>query len=972
MEQNNINFPRSYDYYAFISYSRKDEAWAKWLQKKMEQYKLPTILRKEENSLPKKIRPIFRDKTDLTGGQLGDALRRELDSSKKLIVICSPASARSEWVNKEVQRFINNGRITDIIPFIVRGTPNSGDENECFPPALKLSEEEQLLGVSVVELGKKDALLRVIAGLLGIKFDQLKRRHEQRRKRQNLIASAITLAFFLAVGFFGYNVWDYYVPHEAYYADYVLKWGVPEGITKLTKHEIAVRQNHYITTTERGLIRKLIFANSTGTPVPHEETERLDRPMIALFYYRDDGRIEYVEYLDNNGKVLVAQLYTTDLKACDFQTSGEDSSLKTLASSTTSMATGMFSLDFLGDAQSDIARYALEYDKNGYITKTVYMRDRRSPILDSDGIGGVSYVLDNLGRPVEINYLGINGNSSAISKQNIAGKRYKYDDSGNLIRAEYFGANGEPAFNSEGWKICEFDVDKNGNIIKKSFVNAAGELIRTNDGYSYAVLFYDDCGNRTEFKYFNADGSPVRHREYMQSVRNYYDEYGILCKQSFFDENNDPVLRMSGLYHTVEYELDERGNYLSAVYLGKENEPVIITEGYASFKAEYDERGNRTLLAVFDENGEPVQGKTGSAINRTEYDERNNRIKESWFGTDGNPIIIEDGYAICVLEYDERNNVIKRAYFGINGEPVLHKTGSSSVIYKYDDGGNCVSLELFGTDGKPELNYDGYSSIKSEYDSRGNLSSIAFYGINGEPVTSVYGFAAGALEYNERGNCIQQIFMDINGSPVISYEDCAVLRAEYDNRGNITRMVFLGAGFEPVISNQGYSSIVFHYDSRGYGTGMSFFGMHGEPVSAKEGYASMRLDLDERGNMIDLNYFDVKGNILTKKSICVLTVYPGTIAEEYGLLAGDYIIEYNGWVYFDNDPGDMYSYYMAFLMELISTYETENRILVYRLSEKRFIEFDFESLPEFEFEEEMWINDGDYAFIKEAYIDYKN
>ena len=32
------------EYYAFISYKREDEKWAKWLQHKLEHYKFPTSL----------------------------------------------------------------------------------------------------------------------------------------------------------------------------------------------------------------------------------------------------------------------------------------------------------------------------------------------------------------------------------------------------------------------------------------------------------------------------------------------------------------------------------------------------------------------------------------------------------------------------------------------------------------------------------------------------------------------------------------------------------------------------------------------------------------------------------------------------------------------------------------------------------------------------------------------------------------
>ena len=62
-------------YYAFISYKREDEKWAKWLQKKLEHYKLPTSIRKVNPALPETVRPIFKDTTDLSGGVLEKAIK---------------------------------------------------------------------------------------------------------------------------------------------------------------------------------------------------------------------------------------------------------------------------------------------------------------------------------------------------------------------------------------------------------------------------------------------------------------------------------------------------------------------------------------------------------------------------------------------------------------------------------------------------------------------------------------------------------------------------------------------------------------------------------------------------------------------------------------------------------------------------------------------------------------------------------
>ena len=65
-------------YYAFISYKREDEKWAKWLQDRLRWYKLPSKLCRQITRLPKKVWPVFRDNTDLDSGRLEENIRHEL------------------------------------------------------------------------------------------------------------------------------------------------------------------------------------------------------------------------------------------------------------------------------------------------------------------------------------------------------------------------------------------------------------------------------------------------------------------------------------------------------------------------------------------------------------------------------------------------------------------------------------------------------------------------------------------------------------------------------------------------------------------------------------------------------------------------------------------------------------------------------------------------------------------------------
>ena len=250
-----------YHYYAFISYSSADGTWAKWLQNHLENYRLPTSVRKQSIDIPKRLMPIFRDSTDLSTGVLKDVLRKELEASKYLVVLCSPSSAASSWVNEEVQHFIELGRGERIIPLVIDGEPFSSDpKKEAFPPALREMEQE-LIGISVAKYGRWNAFLRVVAALLGIRYDQLAMRDRKRTRTRKMIAAAaaVTAAVGIACG-----VW-YNAPHSIYYSAYAYRDEVPYGIHELTEQQREGLSHSYKITTQRGKVIRLECVNALDT-----------------------------------------------------------------------------------------------------------------------------------------------------------------------------------------------------------------------------------------------------------------------------------------------------------------------------------------------------------------------------------------------------------------------------------------------------------------------------------------------------------------------------------------------------------------------------------------------------------------------------------------------------------------------------------------------------------------------------------
>lgn len=190
------------EYYAFISYKREDEKWAKWLQDKLEHYKFPTNLN-GRTDLPKNIRPTFRDVTDLKPGLLAEEIDNALVDSQWLIIVCSPRSAKSPWVCKEAQTFIDLGCADHIIPFVIEGNPFSDDiASECYPEALLyLTGIQELLAANINEMGRDAAVIKVVARMFGLRFDTLWQRHEkEKRHRRNWIVAVVAV---IALAVFG-------------------------------------------------------------------------------------------------------------------------------------------------------------------------------------------------------------------------------------------------------------------------------------------------------------------------------------------------------------------------------------------------------------------------------------------------------------------------------------------------------------------------------------------------------------------------------------------------------------------------------------------------------------------------------------------------------------------------------------------------------------------------------------------------
>ena len=483
-------------YYAFISYSHKDHAIAKKLQNRLQHYHLPSKLQKNNPELPRNLRPIFIDESNLVGPALQDALNKNLSTSKYLIVICSPNSAKSDYVNDEVKYFIKNGKVNKIIPLIIDGTPHSDDpETECFPPAiLELPRELEPLGIDLKKFKTRGAFLRVIATLLELELNDFVSYEDKLRKKRIMIFTPIAAALAFIAGLL---VWRN-IPHVYYYQTYVYRWEKPIGLFEVDSEAARKKMSYtYKFTTLRDEVQKIERVNSAGVLVdPDLVTPMIEPPMVVFLPDRS------VEYFDQFKHKIYRKVYSKSLKIVEFFC-GDGDIHYALPSDAASEYKGdmMYNPEFSARQETgNIICVTLDFDDNGYVRKKMFRRDKvggrdkyGSLTRDSKGRWGLGYDVDEFGRITAIHNLDMNGEIMPI--RGVCSELYEYGNSPYPVKSSVVDKNGKLVFNDYGVAFDIVSYDENFNVESWSVYDTEGNP--TLHTQHHSIIFTNQSSHTT-------------------------------------------------------------------------------------------------------------------------------------------------------------------------------------------------------------------------------------------------------------------------------------------------------------------------------------------------------------------------------------------------------------------------------------------------------------------------------------------
>src|SRR5262249_25409155 len=156
----------------------------------------------------------------------------------------------SKWVAREIELFDEMGRGDRVLALLVDGEPEQafplvlrerresvtgpdGAAHETVEAVEPLAADVRPRHEAKIAKPKHFARLRLLACLLGCKFDDLRQRDRDRQRRRRLAWGSLAAAVVLLTAGAATTYWHMMQPITGHYRDLVWRWGVPEGLAPI-------------------------------------------------------------------------------------------------------------------------------------------------------------------------------------------------------------------------------------------------------------------------------------------------------------------------------------------------------------------------------------------------------------------------------------------------------------------------------------------------------------------------------------------------------------------------------------------------------------------------------------------------------------------------------------------------------------------------------------------------------------------
>jgi len=593
------------------------------------------------------------------------------------------------------------------------------------------------------------ALLRILSAILGCAFDDLRQRDLQRQVRKKRILYSAAAACSLLIVSGSLYLWDYNRVKVSYYNTIVYRWGVPEGVDKLSEELLAHRKYHYRVIRSKRKVISFRYENNRGLlwDVGNGETEWLVR-------YHADGKTERVICRGASGNIIKIDKY-------EYGNPDDGTKLRSLIVNHLNQALNPLHMKgYRRGSRTEVNRLYQTLNEDGYVSKEQFQNQYGLPKPHNDGTYGYVQETDKDGLIIKRAVIDAVGNPMRCA----GGYVWEVNEPNSItpLTTTYHDALHNPVMIASGYASIRYARDRWGNILNKRYCGVSGEPVIAADGHHMVVYSHDQDGCLIQQAYLGIDGSPVKNRQGYGIAKYEYEERGLLSRASFW--NGDQAASNDVGAHRIVRTFDAKGNTAVTEYFDTTGAPVTNKYGYQRLVHTYDERGNWSGFESYGPDKNPVLNDGVHKL-LLQYDDVGNMTGVNEFG------VKRELLNSIIMVNNERGELVEERAQGKDGEPVINTFGYYRETYQHDDQGNLIGTACYGLTGQPVLQKDGYFKQECRYDGKGNCIEERYLGIDNEPINTINGYARKLSSYDDLGRESSVQYFDARGRQVKPKEE---------------------------------------------------------------------------------------------------------------------------------------------------------------------------------------------------------
>jgi predicted Ser/Thr protein kinase len=299
--------------------------------------------------------------------------------------------------------------------------------------------------------------------------------------------------------------WDaFHRQHIEYYANVIKRWGLPEGVGRLTDEQVRHRNVTlvFIKHGRWGVVQEVRAVNARGA-YPPALTYFPPLSLVGLNPLAGEvaellalSRVTFTR--DANGQILKQSAYNrSDRLLYTLHYAQPDVAEYKEGAFSKPSATGITHIKFMRPETGAEA---------GLDKELLYFDGTDTPKADVSGSYGVRFTFSAFGQPVEETSLGVD-RQPAVSRGGTERKTFTFDGQGNLTRDANYGPHDQPVLSfMSGSAERKMRYDQYGNMTEVAFFGTEGQLVTFKGlGAAGRTITYDDDGNPVESTFFGPD-----------------------------------------------------------------------------------------------------------------------------------------------------------------------------------------------------------------------------------------------------------------------------------------------------------------------------------------------------------------------------------------------------------------------------------------------------------------------------------